>query len=293
MFSQYFGQFLLNQGTLTAAQLSDVFHLEHSVRVKLGVLAINNGQMTAAQVEEVHELQRCMDRKFGEIAIEKGYLTPQQLDELLESQKRRQISLSQAIIDKGLLSLAQLETALANYKKDSQLSDEQLAALQTADVDAIVKIFADFSEYGPVAAIHSEYLSLLVRNLLRLLNEEVVLSHKQPLPDRVHGWLVSQNIVGSGTMFTGMIMEDHVLLEVARRFSEEDLPTIDSLAKDSVAEFLNVNNGIFIVNMSDKGTELDLTPQSVQKDPKLNLLNGCRIPLTLSFGSVDLVLAWN
>ena len=293
MFSQYFGQYLLSKKILSPSQLNEVFHLEHSVKVKLGVLAINNGQMTAAQVEEVHETQRSKDLKFGEIALEKGYLTSQQLDDLLESQKRRQISLSQAIIDKGMLSLAELESTLTHYKKESRLTDEQFVALQSSDIDAIVHIFTDFSEYGPIASIHSSYLSLMVRNILRFLNEEVVLSHKQALPATVPGWLISQNIVGNGTMFTGLIMEDDVLIEIARRFSEEDIQTADSLAKDSVAEFLNVNNGIFIVNMSDQGTELDLTPQTVQHRPNLRLLNGCRIPLTLSFGKVDLLLAWN
>ena len=71
------------------------------------------------------------------------------------------------------------------------------------------------------------------------------------------------------------------------------MPVIDTLAKDSIAEFLNVNNGIFIVNMSDRGIELDLTPQTVQHSPNLRLLNGCRIPLTLSIGKIDLLLAWN
>ncbi|HWR39725.1 MAG TPA: hypothetical protein VN611_09495 [Patescibacteria group bacterium] len=293
MFSQYFGQYLLNKKILTPLQLEEVLRTEHSVRVKLGVLAINNGQMTAVQVEEIHEAQRCMDRKFGEIAIEKGYLTQSQLDQLLESQKRRQISLSQTIVDHGLLSLAQLENALANYKKDSQLTNEQLAALQSADIDSIIPIFADFSEYGPAASFHSAYLSLLVRNMVRLLNEEVVLSHKQPLPNKIPHWLISQNIIGSGTLFTGLAMDNDVLLEIARRFSEEEIPQLDDFAQDSVAEFLNVNNGIFIVNMSDQGTELDLTPLTVQEGTTLTPKSGCCIPLTLSFGKVDLLLAWS
>lgn len=293
MFSKYFGQYLLNKGILTPDQLAAASHLEHSVRVKLGVLAINNGQMSAAQVEEVHELQRSRDCKFGEIAIEKGYMTQMQLDDLLESQKRRQISLSQAIIDKGFMTLTQLERALASYKEDSKLTTEQFDALQSSDTDSIVKIFVDFSEYGAVGNIHANYVSLLVRNIVRLLNDSAILSRKLPLENKIDGWLISQNIVGSGTMFTGLVMDDHVLLEAARRFSEEDLTTIDILTKDSMAEFLNVHNGIFIVNMSDKGTELDLTPQTVQKNVNLNLLNGCRIPITLSFGTMDLLLAWN
>lgn len=47
MFSQYFGQYLLNEKYLTAEQLKASLEYQQSVRLKLGVLAINAGYMNA------------------------------------------------------------------------------------------------------------------------------------------------------------------------------------------------------------------------------------------------------
>ena len=293
MFSQYFGQYLLSKGFLTVQQLTEAADLQRSVKVKLGVLAINNGIMKAEQVEEIHYLQRVQDRKFGEIAVEKKYITGVQLDELLDSQRRRQISLSQSIVDKNFLTLAQLEKALQSYKRDNMFTDSQLAALQSTDIDTIVRMMVDFSEYGEDGMVYYDYVALLLRNMLRFLGEDAVISARASLPESVPGWIVSQQIIGGGTVFSALVMTDDVLMETARRFSEEPLLKIDDLTKDSVSEFLNVHNGIFIVNMSDKGTELDLTPQKTQRDAKLEQKKGCVIPFRLSYGEIQLILAWN
>ncbi|HWR39348.1 MAG TPA: hypothetical protein VN611_07590 [Patescibacteria group bacterium] len=292
MFGQYFGQYLLNKGILTAQQLFEAADLQRSVRVKLGVLAINNGIMHANQVEEVHYLQRIQDRKFGEIALEKNYITDTQLDELLDSQRRRQISLSQAIVDKGFLSLTQLEEALDRYKRDNKFSDSQLAALQSTDTDSIVRIMLDLTEYGDDGLVYYDYIALMVRNMLRFLGEDATLSAKRSLPKKIPDWLVSQLIIGNNTVFTAISMNDEVLMETARRFSEEPLTAIDELTRDSVAEFLNLHNGIFIVNMSDKGTELDMTPQKTEHNVPLESGRGCVIPFQLSYGEIQLILSW-
>ncbi|BBB92362.1 MAG TPA: hypothetical protein PKA28_16255 [Methylomusa anaerophila] len=295
MFSQYFGQYLFNKEILTVDQLYDAFEYERSVRVKLGVLAINSGLMTANQVEEVHQLQQVMDRKFGEIAIAKGYLTSQQVDQLLDAQNNRHLSLSQAIVDKGFLSLSQLENTLESYKQANQFTSNQFKSLQNRDIDAIVRIFLDFSEEKTVADLYYDYTALFLRNIIRFLDDEPILTRSIPfsqdLPQMVGNWFVTQSISGNVNLFTGLLLEDLSLLELARRFSQEDLAVIDELTKDSAAEFLNVHNGVFSVNMSDRGTELDLTPQSISDTIEIPVKNGHRIPINLSFGQIQLIIA--
>ena len=74
-------------------------------------------------------------------------------------------------------------------------------------------------------------------------------------------WMVKQTLVGDVSLYTAMFLSDEVLIEMARRYSGEDITTVDELALDSVAEFLNVANGLFAVNLSDRGIEIDLQPQ--------------------------------
>lgn len=288
MFSQYFGQYLFNKGIISADQLCDLLICEQSARVKLGVLALNSALMTAAQIEEVHELQRTMDRRFGEIALSKGYLTRQQLDNLLSQQNSRHLGLNQAILDKNYLTLGQLEAALEQFKQDTQLSQEQLQALQSADFDQIVPLFLDFPQ-DETGRLYYEYVTLLLKNIVRFLNDQPLLSRPLPLIKQTEGWIISQQALGDRTLSTALVLNDSSLIDLATRFSQEKLTQVDELAKDSVSEFLNLHNGIFLINLSDRGLELDLKPQTAQ--PYSDSVSGYRIPITLTFGPIELVLS--
>ena len=288
MFTQYFGQYLFNKGIILADQLCDLLAYEQSTHVKLGVLALNSGLMTAAQIEEVHELQRTMDRRFGEIALSKGYLTQPQLDNLLSQQNSRHLGLNQAIIDKNYLTLSQLETALENFKQDTGLSQEQLQALQSANIDQIVPLFLDFPQ-DEIGRLHYDYVTLLLKNVVRFLNDQPLLSRPLPLSKQPEGWIISQQAVGDHILSTALVLSDSSLVDLAARFSQEEITQVDDLAKDSVAEFLNLHNGVFLINMSDKGLEFDLKPQTTQICS--GHVSGYRIPITLTSGSLELVLS--
>jgi hypothetical protein len=288
MFNQYFGNYLLNKGLLSPDSLADALSRERSVRPKLGVLAIDAGLMTAAQVEEVHQLQHSMDKRFGEIALERRYLHAAQLEELLAAQQTKRLSLSQAIVDSGYLSLAELETALENYKRDNKFSAEELAALHNADIDAIVRSFLDFSAGGPDADLLYDYVALIIRHIVRFLGAEPVIAPAPP----ADGWLITQELTGPVSVSTGLAMNDALLVSLAGRYSGEPISQPDELARDSIGEFLNEANGIFAVNMSDRGLELDLKPQRIGRTQGVDALqHHCRVSLQLLGGHVDLYLA--
>ena len=296
MFSQYFGQYLLNQGILTPQQLSEALTQERMTRVKIGILAINAGYLTAPQVRRIHELQQARDKKFGEIAVAEGLLTVAQVEELLEKQNRRYLNLCQTLVDKEFMSLDKLEVVMRKYKEDSQLSEKQLDALQRADYEEIVRLFFDFADSGPYEQVFYDYVALFLRNIVRLLDEHPLANHASsglnicPMGE----WVASQNFAGYLGFRTGVVMDERMLLELARRFSGEELEKIDELALDSIAEFLNVTNGIFAVNMSDLGLELDLLPQRVGANDAEPVAGKCYcVPIDLSFGSVTLMICPN
>lgn len=284
MFDQYFGQYLLNNGILTAKQLRDALEQEQFTKAKLGVLAINTGFMTAEQVEEVHHLQRTIDKRFGEIAVAKGYLAQDKVEYLLAEQKNNALSLSQVIIDKGYLNFSQLETALSDFKKKNQITSE-------FDMSQALQLL----ETG-VSDMYLDYAALFLRSITRFLDDiplvdiKLIRSLKMHDVDSVKGWMVSQDITGSSDLFTGIVLEDAAFLELARRFSEEELQTIDSLAQDSVSEFLNVHNGIFLLNMSNRGINLDLEVPKITSKVSCKPGEGWYIPIELSFGTIGLIV---
>lgn len=296
MFSQYFGHYLLNKGLINTEQLKDALALQAETHVKLGVLSVNEGYMTPSQVEEVHEKQKQIDKRFGEIAIELGFLTEEQLDQLLSGQKQNHLILGQALVDLGVLNIDQFSTAINNYKKEHSLSDEQFDAIKAGDIDTLVKTIVDL-EGSSDRELFTNYLSLFAKNLIRFIDDQVRLEAKV-----VHGqyeadWLVSQLIKNSGeadgdgeqTFSTGIACDEETFIKFASIYAEETINEIDELAKASVSEFLNLHNGIFLVNMSNRGIELDMEPQQVQENAVVPV-NAVIVTAYLSFGAVDVVI---
>jgi CheY-specific phosphatase CheX len=286
MFSQYFGQYLLNQRILSADQLGEVLELEKSVHVKLGILAMDAGYMTPLQVEQVHELQRSHDKRFGQLATEQGFLTPEQVTNLLAVQDQKYLSLSQAIVDKHYLTLAQVNSVLDRYKTDNHLSDAHVEALVTGDVDQIVRFSLDFGS-SEQAERYYHYLALMMRNIIRFLGETPVVLKNSSVTNQKYDWVISQVIAGQAGLLTELAVTDAALLTIAARYSEEAMATkVDDYAQDCVAEFLNVTNGVYCVNASNLGVELDLEPQQVQGEVAFSVGGGTIIPIQVSFGTL-------
>ncbi|MPM76024.1 hypothetical protein SDC9_123019 [bioreactor metagenome] len=146
MFTQYFGQYLLNKAYLTPEQLGEGLEYQQNVRLKLGVLAVNAGYISADDADKINEAQKRIDKRFGEIAVDMGYLKEEQVDELLSTQKFGYLLLGQALVDKGYLTLQEFEKAIKEYKRDYSISDKQFEAMQKDDVEEIINRFVEFRD---------------------------------------------------------------------------------------------------------------------------------------------------
>lgn len=288
MFSQYFGQYLLNEKYLTAEQLKEALEYQQSVRLKLGVLAINAGYMNAEKVNQVHQMQTKVDKRFGEIAVEMAYLKEEQVDELLSSQKFGHLLLGQALVDKNYMSLEKFEEAIYEYKKKYNISDSQFDAIQRDDVDEIINIYVnlDGDKYG-VEIKH--YIALFMRNIIRFIDPEVYTNNIIKVEEHETKWAAAQRIKNSINLQTYINAEEEVFVKVASRYAEEELFSVDEMAKDSVGEFLNLNNGLYLVAMSNIGIELDMEPQSVLFEKTIS--STYVLPIQLPFGKIELIIS--
>ncbi|MED4353952.1 hypothetical protein P9265_16665 [Schinkia azotoformans] len=293
MFSQYFGHYLLNKGLINTEQLKEALELQAETHVKLGVLSVNAGYMTPFQVEEVHEKQKQIDKRFGEIAIELGFLTEKQLDQLLSGQKQNHLILGQALVDLGILNIDQFSTALSNYKKEHSLSDEQFDAIKAGDIDTLVETIVGLEDISN-KKLYANYLSLFAKNLIRFIDDQVRLEAKKVNDQYKANWMVTQLIKGTGageqTLSTGMGCDEETFIKFASIYAEETIDEIDELAKASVSEFLNLHNGIFLVNMSNRGVELNMEPQQIHENAIVPV-NAVIVTAYLSFGAID-VMIW-
>ncbi|WP_426447908.1 hypothetical protein ACP26L_26630 [Paenibacillus sp. S-38] len=263
MFAQYFGQYLLSQGHLTSTQLYEALTAQKDARPKLGVLAINQGWMTGAQVEEVHAEQMSRDKRFGEIAVEQGYLTEEQVQELLLSQKSEHLLLGQTLIDQGLMTYESFSEVLSSFKDAYSLSDEQFSSILQGSVDALVSAVL-LKDGSPAGEWLSGYVSLFAKNLIRFADSGVRLEMAIAPRPSVYDWVFSQRITAaeaSEAGYTAIAGSQESMLRLASRFAQEPISSPDELFEAAAGELLNLHNGIFLVNMSDRGTELSMEPQ--------------------------------
>lgn len=291
MFNQYFGNYLLEKKLIKPEELRMVLEEQKSVKVKLGVLAIDSGYMNAEQVDKIHQLQTAKDRKFGELAIEETYLTENQLTELLNVQKKSNSLLGQVLIEKGLFSLVQYEAVLLQYRADSQLTSDEIKALENNDITQIAEIFLK-TLVDDQDRIPRQYFELFLRNIVRFIDDEIRMETAVTVNSYSFDYLVTQGTAGEYCFFSGFAASESVLSQFAAIYAEEELSGMSDLAKDALGEFLNCHNGLFLSQLAHKGIELDLLLTEVKETGTINPAGVLYvIPCYLSFGKIDFLYA--
>ena len=92
---------------------------------------------------------------------------------------------------------------------------------------------------------------------------------------------------------TAVCCDTDVYIKFAERFSEEKLDTADDFVNATVGEFLNLHNGLFIVNQSNEfGKEMTLEPQEFVYSTEVKYDKAAvDVPVAYSFGTVHFILS--
>jgi hypothetical protein len=289
MFSQFFGQYLLERGHITANQFRLAMALRDFSRAKLGYLAINEGYMTAAQVDDIHARQAVMDRRFGEIALELGALTLDQLETLLTRQEAMHVSLGQTLVDEGMMTLGKLEQVLTEYKRDCGLSEREFAALRSGETDALAESLGRMPGLGQENT-YGGYLALFTRNLVRFVDDNIMLERACLVEETPYDLLVYQRLLGRQNLFTGLAGPEQAAGKFAALYG--NMPEVDlELAVDALGEFLNVHNGLFVTCLSNRYLEMDLGVPGHHCQGRLCSAGVLyAVPVVLPFGRVELLV---
>ncbi|NMM61828.1 chemotaxis protein CheX [Clostridium sp. P21] len=291
MLTQLFGNYLLNEKLLNPDQLKHVLDLQKSIHVKLGELAVNSGFMTDDNVNEVNNMQYKINKKFGELSIEMSLLNEEQLELLLFKQESKDMLVRQAILDKNYMTLSQFEEALSNYKMSYSITDQDFNFLINENLDEIMDKFYTFNNcsYG---ALYKKYFSLLLKNVIRFVDSDFRPLEIKPITKYDFKYIASQNISGDFELCSCISADEQTLIKFAQKYAQEDFTVNDEYVQESIGEFLNLANGIFIVNMSENNIELELSPQELHvNDSLIDLIEGYCIPIVFSFGKVDFIIS--
>lgn len=289
MFGQYFGHYLVEKNKISQSQLEIVLEQQKSSRAKLGLIAVAEKLLTTKQADDVNELQKQMDRRFGDIAIEKGYLLTEEVNYLLNLQGNPYLKFIQVLSDKNLMTMDEIEECLESYKKDKDLSDSDLDALKSGDIDRIIPVFVNAED-----TLDSECISLAIRNIIRFINNDIMLMKAYKTSDYSFGNLAFQNMVGDHMIFVGFACKDKELLSLANPFAKEEFTQMDEDAFDSVCEFINCTNGLFASKLSLENVHIDMTPPLFYSNKVLASTGDIYVvPVVIDGKQSDLLVAFN
>ena len=289
MFSQLFGKYLVEKEIISSDDYAASIQKQLSVRVKLGTIAIAEGLLSEDEVETINKLQMQYDKRFGDIAVEKGLLSSSEIDDLLEKQGNPYIQFFQALTDCTSLSAAVLEKTLSVFQKEKGFSDEEMDALKSDDIDALIPIFA-FSTKPHV----TDLAGLFIRNINRFVTRDFYIERIQRLKAFDYCYLAGQNIIGSATIQLALAEEtdNQAFTLVASNFSEEMHEDVSNDTFDAVCEFINVNSGLFASELSKNEVDFDMEPTFAYKDQSV-IGDFYALPIHIEGHKLHLIIAVN
>ncbi len=289
MFGLYFGHYLVDKNKISQSQLDNIMQQHQETRAKLGLIAVSEKILTKKQTDDINEIQKHVDSRFGDIAIEKGYLLQEEVTYLLNLQGNSYLRFLQLFTEQNILALSEIEALLEEYKNENQFTDLELDALKSGDIDRIIPIFVNVD-----TPFSGECISLAIRNLIRFIDNNIVLKKAYKVRNYLFTSLASQQLKGDHNIFVGFAGNDTALLQIANTFAKEQFNTLDEDAYDSVCEFINCINGLFASKLSYENIHFDITPPSYYTNQTLTTEGDIYIVPTLINGKqTDIVVVVN
>lgn len=291
MFTQFFGNYLLQRQLVSPEHLSEVLRTMKSTRPQLGVLAINAGLMTAVQVEKAHKEQQRADKRIGDVMVDMGYISRPDVEKLLKAQPAGHLVLGQALVNSGYMTTSQFEQALNSYKTENSISDADFGAESDASAQRLVRNFYNFNSING-SGYMTGYVSLLFKNLIRFIGSDFTPMDAHALMGMLSN-CAAQKMNGELRAITIIDADASAMIEFASRFTNKQLTVEDAYTHTCISDFINLHNGIFAENMScSSGIKLNLELQRFYERLDISELgNACVIPVCFSFGTVNFIVA--
>ena len=289
MYSQFFGNYLLNRGLVTKDQLIEGLQLVKKDTLRLDTLAVHEGYMSMEEADEIQVMETHSEGTFIELSIAMGYLTPAQVEELQKMRKPHYLLLCQYFTDHKILPVDTINTVMNEYESEYEIFDLSVLIEKNETVNKLISDFSDQLDTKKRAEL-SDYLALFFNNLVRFIGDDFVPLSCKAFPQYLTKACSNQKVIGTdGTNIDAYLdMDTDTAVTFASRYLNEDLTRLDEYVYASLDDFLNLHNGIYIVSLSNEfSLEMKLTPPENKNDTILEPESGgFLISVAYSFGYI-------
>ena len=291
MFAQLFGNYLLEKKYITAEQYLDAMAAVEGSILSLETKAIYSGYVTPADLPEIHA-KMSEGKSFGMAAMECGYLTDERIQALSDARQAKYLLLAQVLVEKGYMTWEDFVTYNMEYSLDNEIFDLELNPEHLEEVHGLIDRLFNIID-KPINGESMLYIELLFNNLSQYIGDDFNVLPPYSAKEYPVNYCVLQAINGPLCIQSYVDMTEDTAVEFAKRYSKENLTEFDDIAKASIEDFLNLQNGLFTVNMSnDFNVELQLDPPLVADGTVLTTENDFYvIPFVFPFGIVRFVVS--
>lgn len=261
MFSQFFGNYLLENQKITAEQFDSCMNYIKANRVKLGLIAESEGLLTRTQANELNYLQMQTDKKFGDLAVEKGYLTETDVNYLLGRQGNPYLIFVQALEEGDILSREEIEQNLNDFQQKKNYSDDVMNAIKNGDIEGLLPAFVDVDNKR-----YFDLIALTLRSLVRFVSSYIRIEKGSFVSSVTAKAIAYQHTIGDYNGFLGFCCDDRGILKIADGYAKEEFNEVDEDALDAVGEFTNCVNGLYSAELSFNDIIIDMRPPELLFD---------------------------
>lgn len=291
MYNQFFGNYLFSKGYVTKEHLISALIRQTKEMVHVSTMAVYSGYMSAQEVEYVTKIKNEENRKFSEIAIENGFLTQEQVLELLNTKAPDFLILGQILINDGVFTYEQFETILTDYRSQSEFLEMELHRESQEDIKQLIDSFSIMTETA-IPDFGKSYIELLLNNFIRFIGDDFTTLPPSICNEFATEHCVSQSIGGDYLVNTYINMSQDTSITFAERYSGESYSEYNEYVAAALEDFINLHNGLFIVNASNENSNelslgvLEPHDNSIVKFQHASFL----FPIYYSFGLIYFIM---
>ena len=279
MNSLYFAQYLVNTEVLQPQEAKDFLQQSEETELGLAVVALAEGVVSASRIAELAPFEK---DAFPKLAVAEGVLFSSQIEKLQAVRTLDGLRLAQALLDSGKMDFVELgrHMAACGAQEGSPIKEAvRRLASANEELAAEMESYADFTE-------------LFMRSFMRFMDTTAVINFCEPNYEGMFAsHIVSQRFSGLLSFVSGIYASDKVFAEMAKRYSHEEIDDADEMSEDSIAEFLNVVNGLFVVDLGKRDLDLDLDAPRIGRNKHPMGSHQLQLCVDCGFGSFSLVMA--
>lgn len=166
--------------------------------------------------------------------------------------------------------------------------------------DELLTKILDGSNYNSLKTSMNEfsrrYVIKLLEDIIMYVDANISLGEISFCDKYILEHELSQEIVGVPSAYSALDGNIKVLTAFAESYSKLGIAEYDSLCQEALLDFLNLHNGLFVVDLSENNIcELSLSVPKQSDDFQLDLSGTLEgkiiiIPVTFSYGTLNFIL---